>query len=427
MEVGVSMIDTVKDFVFNASLLVTFIVLYSKFIRGKLNVKIPDKIIIFSLASVLIILCMTFPIPMFEGHVFDLRQVPFIIGALYGGRKVAFLLLIILLSYRFYIGGEGFYGALATNVLLFTSLWYTIPIFNKINNLNKRIKISLFMGGLGITWMIIVIFIFFPYRITETFWCFIFIFVAIQWLAVAICVYFFEKSKLENAVAMKIKRLEKLNTVSELAASISHEVRNPLTTTRGFIQLLRDPNLTEEKKNVYIDYSLDELDRATSIISDYLSFSKPDIKQAKVLDLNKEFNHIKAIIEPYASYNNVELKLKKTQEDILIFGDSSKLQQCFINLLKNGIEAMPQGGVLTIELEKSNENAIIVISDKGIGMNEEEINNLGTPYYSTKTKGTGLGTMVVFSIIHAMEGKIVVESEKGIGTQFTITLPSIND
>ncbi|WP_100372096.1 ATP-binding protein [Bacillus sp. FJAT-45037] len=421
------MIDIVKDFTFNAFLLVTFILIYSKSIRGKLNLQIPNKITIFSLTSVLIIICMTFPIPFFEGHVFDLRQVPFILGALYGGRKVAFLLLIILLSYRFYLGGEGFYGALATNMLLFTTLWYTIPIFNKINNLNKKINISLLMGSLGIIWMVIVIFIFFSYRITETFWSLILIFIVIQCLAVAICVYFFEKSKLENAVTIKIKRLEKLNTVSELAASISHEVRNPLTTTRGFIQLLRDPNLTEEKKNMYIEHSLNELDRATSIISDYLTFSKPDLKQAKILELNKEFSHILAIIEPYASYNNVELKLEKAQEDILIFGDSSKIQQCFINLLKNGIEAMPEGGVLTIELKKNNNNAIIVVSDTGIGMNEEEINNLGTPYYSTKIKGTGLGTMVVFSIIQAMEGKIRVESEKEVGTRFTITIPIIEN
>ncbi|OMP68343.1 hypothetical protein BTO28_02440 [Domibacillus epiphyticus] len=106
-----------------------------------------------------------------------------------------------------------------------------------------------------------------------------------------------------------------------------------------------------------------------------------------------------------------------------ISGEAAKLHQCLINVIKNGIEAMPEGGQLSVSLKKTGSKAVLSVTDSGTGMSEEQRERLGTPYYTTKDKGTGLGTMVVYSIVRAMGGEIKVKSEENKGTSFTIVLP----
>jgi signal transduction histidine kinase len=227
-----------------------------------------------------------------------------------------------------------------------------------------------------------------------------------------------------NKMANEMRRYEKLKTVSEIAASISHEVRNPLTVIKGFLQLLKEPYHTEEEKNRYLKISLEELERAEVIITDYLTFAKPSLENIEVLELAKELDYILKVVNPFANMHNVHIEVNK-EENISIAAEAEKLHQCLINLLKNGIESMPEGGKITIDLKEFNSNALISIRDTGVGMNEEQIDRLGTPFYTTKDKGTGLGTMVVYSIVKAMHGKIKVESEIKKGTCFTITIPTV--
>ncbi|EEG77084.1 ATP-binding protein [Dethiobacter alkaliphilus] len=408
----------------NIFFIMAFIYIHNRYIEKRVS-NIPKELLICAISTVLIILCMTFPIPFFDGHIFDLRQVPIVTGMLYGGPKVALLLLGVFTSYRFYIGGEGFYGAVLTNVLLFASLLYIRHYFNKLKSIEQRVKLSIIAGSLGIIWMTIVIAILYGERMVEPFIIFLLIFLIIQCLATAISVYFFEKNKLDTSINKELKKLERLETVSEIAASISHEVRNPLTTIGGFLQLLKDSKLPEEKRQTYIELCLEELDRATNIITNYLSLAKPSLDNMKVLELNKEIEYVISVIEPYATLNGVEVKLSQL-DSMHVLGESQKLHQCLINLLKNGIESMSQGGTLEVTINKSGENALVIISDTGEGMDEEQISKLGTLYYSTKSKGTGLGTMVAYSIIKSFRGKIGVQSEVGKGTQFTIQFPIID-
>ena len=221
----------------------------------------------------------------------------------------------------------------------------------------------------------------------------------------------------------EMKKLGELKTVSQMAASISHEVRNPLTVVKGFNQLLRNHDLTEEQKDLYIQLSLEELNRAESIIADYLTFAKPSLVHLVPLDLNKEIDYIEHVLNPYATMSNIVIQIEREDHKLHIFGESRELRQALINIIKNGIEAMEPEGKLIIHLKKVKENAVIIIKDTGKGMTTEQIGKLGTPYYSTKDKGTGLGTMVSFSIIKAMKGKIEVDSEVGKGTSFSISIP----
>ncbi|WP_144289495.1 sensor histidine kinase, partial [Domibacillus epiphyticus] len=115
------------------------------------------------------------------------------------------------------------------------------------------------------------------------------------------------------------------------------------------------------------------------------------------------------------------------EENLYISGEAAKLHQCLINVIKNGIEAMPEGGQLSVSLKKLGSEAWLSVTDSGTGMSEEQLERLGTPFYTTKDKGTGLGTMVVYSIVRAMGGEIKVKSEENKGTSFTIALPIVQN
>ncbi|WP_409303052.1 ATP-binding protein [Peribacillus sp. SCS-155] len=223
-------------------------------------------------------------------------------------------------------------------------------------------------------------------------------------------------------LAKEMRELEKLKTVSEIAASISHEVRNPLTVIKGFLQLLKERNHTDEDKMLYLTISLDELERAEHIITDYLTFAKPSLENVKVLDLTEELDYVLTVVSPYANMNNVHIDVS-FKEKVYISGEAAKLHQCLINVIKNGIEAMPEGGELSVAITKAGSHASLSVTDSGTGMSEEQLKRLGTPFYTTKDKGTGLGTMVVYSIVKAMGGEIKVKSKENKGTSFTIILP----
>jgi two-component system sporulation sensor kinase B len=217
---------------------------------------------------------------------------------------------------------------------------------------------------------------------------------------------------------------EKMKIVSDIAASVAHEIRNPLTAVRGFIQLLGSEALDKDKKNYYQQICLEELDRAQLIITDYLSLAKPDPEMIESINVNDEINYLSNVLLTYANYNNIQINVVLSEDSpLLVVGDRYKFRQALINIGKNAIEAMNNGGILEIKTNKINDNIVLAISDTGVGMTSEQIKRLGIPYYSTKEKGTGLGTMVSFGIIKKMNGKIDISSELGKGTEFKIIFP----
>jgi two-component system sporulation sensor kinase B len=141
------------------------------------------------------------------------------------------------------------------------------------------------------------------------------------------------------------------------------------------------------------------------------------------LELSKELDNIIKIVNPFAGMNAVYIEIRK-KDDIYVVGERQKFHQCLINLIKNSIESMPGGGKLIISSQELSGKAVITVADTGGGMTDEQIERLGTPYFSTKETGTGLGTMVIFSIVKAMRGEIKVDSEIGKGTRFTILIPT---
>jgi len=217
-----------------------------------------------------------------------------------------------------------------------------------------------------------------------------------------------------------LQRAEKMQIISDLAASVAHEVRNPLQVTRGFLQLMEKKS--DDANRHYFGMAINELDRASSIITDFLTFAKPELESVTRLDLSEEMHQIEAIMTPLASLHGGVLVID-IEEKLYIQGNSSKFKQAFINFIKNSIEALRQDGRIEICAYAKEEEAVIHVTDNGEGMDQEEIAKLGQPFYSTKSKGTGLGLMVTFRIIEAMQGTIDFRSSKGKGTEVIIRFP----
>jgi PAS domain S-box-containing protein len=217
-----------------------------------------------------------------------------------------------------------------------------------------------------------------------------------------------------------LRKSEKLAVSGQLAAAVAHEIRNPMTSLKGFIQLAKEGH----SSGTYYEIMLSELERIENIINDFLLLAKPNVKNFQIQNLNKILRHVVTLLSSQAIINSVQI-ITECEDDISqVYGEENLLKQVFVNLIKNAIEATPNGGKVNVRLKKINTSIIIEIIDKGSGIPDTVMQKLGEPFYSTKEKGTGLGLMISYQIIEEHKGMIKIKSEKGEGTIVQILLPA---
>jgi two-component system, sporulation sensor kinase A len=221
-----------------------------------------------------------------------------------------------------------------------------------------------------------------------------------------------------------ILRSEKLTMAGQLAAGIAHEIRNPLTSIKGFLQLLSSQ---VKDKQEYIGIMQSELNRIEEITSELLLLAKPHEKSFRQQELNSLLKQVVTIMEPQAILNNVQIMSSFPDDCLFICCDENQLKQVFVNFIKNAIEAMPNGGDLEVILETQFQDAIVSIVDQGCGIPPEKLASIWQPFYTTKVNGTGLGLMVSYSIIENHKGMVLVTSEMGVGSTFSVRIPLLQD
>ena len=218
-----------------------------------------------------------------------------------------------------------------------------------------------------------------------------------------------------------LRKSDKLSVAGQLAAGLAHEIRNPLTSLRGFLQLLQHD--MKEKKH-YFDIMLSELDRINFIVSEFLVIAKPEAITYKKGDLREILQSVIALLDTQAVLCNVQLLLEFQSDISEIVCSEMHLKQLFINLVKNAMEAIPKEGQIKIMVSMEGSDQIRVrTQDNGCGIPEERLKQLGEPFYTTKEKGTGLGLMMCFKIVEAHKGTLTVQSQVGYGTTIDVILP----
>jgi two-component system, sporulation sensor kinase A len=228
----------------------------------------------------------------------------------------------------------------------------------------------------------------------------------------------FQDITLRKAAGQLLKDREKLASVGQIAAGIAHEVKNPLSSVKGFLQLIK-----ETQSHPYFDIMEDELEKALNTLQNLLQVSKPDLHDEPLIPINLciELTSLINLFQERLYSIQVELDLRDSEMEII--GKRNLFQQAFFNLIKNALESIEDKGKIRIEHFYKDDLIHIKISDSGSGIPKEKLKMLGTPFFTTKSEGTGLGLTQVFTTIHEHHGNISIHSELGVGTTFHVQLP----
>lgn len=221
---------------------------------------------------------------------------------------------------------------------------------------------------------------------------------------------------------LKLAHSEQLTLIGEMAAGIAHEIRNPLTSIMGFLQLIDDKNESSKK---YKQIMSSELDRINLIVNELLLLSKPKEFEYESKRIVTLIETVVTIANTQAILYNIEIDIDCDEEtnEIYVHCEENKLKQVFLNLLQNGIEAMSREGKIVIKLRVVGGNLHISFIDEGEGIPEEKLAKLGNRFYTTKEDGTGLGLMISMNIIREHKGSLKINSEVGKGTEMEVVLP----
>lgn len=227
-----------------------------------------------------------------------------------------------------------------------------------------------------------------------------------------------DRMKNDNA----LRNLDRLSIIGQLAAGVAHEIRNPLTSLKGFSKLLQSSKYIDKKED-YLSIIMDELDRIDTIVNEFMSLAKPQAILFERENLSVIIDSTVNLLHPQAMLHNVQITIHYQEDDIFLLCNANQLKQVFVNFLKNAIESMPHGGNVHVDVRKvENKRAMITFSDEGVGIGKELMQYLGTPFYTTKDKGIGLGLTVSNKIIQEHNGTMEIESEIGKGTKVRVKL-----
>lgn len=407
--------DVVNNFFYILlSIFLVFFLVEKRFIRG-----ICTKMITFLSLSGAMILCMLSPIYMKPYCIHDLRMIPFVLGIMYAGPYMGLALFLSLLAGRTFIYQWSWTSFVIYGVIyILTVAALKLFRFDAMKS-RKRIFFSVCLFTIHSIAAASIATVMTEFRVDGSY---ILNFILLPSVGMLFFTYICEILVKQVQVKHTLMKIEKMEVLSQLAASISHEVKNPLTVIKGFLRLLHQEHLSSEKKLEYLSIASSELNRAEDIINDYLTFAKPYPEVIEEIPVGAHLQKLMEIIGPMSHQHSV--KIEARIDEAVIKGNARTFQQAFLNFMKNAVEAMPKGGTLTIRTVRERGHVCISISDTGVGMTKSQKRRLGEPYFSTKESGTGLGLLISYRIIEAMNGKIGVTSSVGQGTEFRITFPT---
>jgi two-component system sensor histidine kinase HydH len=217
-------------------------------------------------------------------------------------------------------------------------------------------------------------------------------------------------------------RLERLSALGEMAMTVAHEIKNPLNAIKGSVSYLKD-NFKGQVLVEFLSIIEEETRRLNEIVTTFMRFSRPSPLKMQISDIQRCISDTVELVRQEATEKNVEVAASVDSAIAPFYFDPHQFKQALLNLLVNAIEATKEGDSVKIKAFLMGQNVVVSVSDTGEGMTEEVVANIFKPFFTTKTRGTGLGLACVERIVKDHHGEITVKSTVGKGTEFIITLP----
>lgn len=220
---------------------------------------------------------------------------------------------------------------------------------------------------------------------------------------------------------------EQVQSLQELAAGIAHEVRNPLTAISNDLQVIRGRLPHDGEARGIVQEALEQVDRVTRIVQETLELARPAAFQPHWLDVNKRVDYAVRHTNGADGSHGIEVRKRLAPSQLMLWGDPDLLEQALLNIMRNAVEAMPEGGTLNLEttlvMRQGQEQVVVRIADTGAGFSPHQLERLYQPFYTTKPRGTGLGLSLARKFVRAHGGDLKIVSQVDRGTEVTITLP----
>jgi two-component system, sporulation sensor kinase B len=337
------------------------------------------------------------------------------------GRRI--LLYIETLIIRIILGGQGVIPSIITTTLLFTLILSLRSYYFKIRQFNKIVL------SLSINLLFSILFLLFGSLTMNTFfdWHVWTNYIVTNLFGILLVCFSLEAIRKNYLVRMKLFQSSRIETVGHLSAAFNHEIKNPLTTVRGMIQLLKsDPALPYEQREIYYNYAIDEIDKMDRIVTDYLTYARPYEDSMEKLQINLLIKEAIENLQETAEKLNINIVIGNLDEKVII-GYKSKMVQVFTGIIQNSIDALPNGGTINITTQIIKQHYHIYFKDNGVGMSKDVLDRMGEPIFLMNSSGTGLSMMLAYKIIERMKGTISIMSKLGMGTEVKITLPILTN
>ncbi|MBX5437406.1 MAG: HAMP domain-containing histidine kinase [Alicyclobacillaceae bacterium] len=220
------------------------------------------------------------------------------------------------------------------------------------------------------------------------------------------------------------ERMERLELISQFAASVAHEIRNPLTVVRGFAQLLLQHDYNRAQQAEFLHSMMDELDRAEAVIATYIQLaSRQEGREPTQVELSRVVDAARELLGPYARCCGVQL-VADVQPGVYLVANPADISHVVMTLVKNGIDAHDSPGRVDVRLRRTRRAVVLTVSDRGRGIPAARLPHVGQPHYATQTPDTGLELALVYKVVRESGGTVQIESREGEGTTFTISFPS---
>ena len=242
----------------------------------------------------------------------------------------------------------------------------------------------------------------------------------IIYLITFFCLYLFKLSDKITKLHEMVSNMERDNKLRDSLFKLTHEIKNPIAVCKGYLDMLNLDN--RDKSERYISIVKSEIDRSLNIMNDFMEYSKIKVNK-EVFDMTMLLDELYDSFKLLIVNNKIKFIYENVYDDIYLNGDFNRLKQVFVNIIKNSLESITDGGIINMSVFVEENKVIISISDNGCGMSIDELSNIKEMFYSTKKNGTGLGVALSNEIVLAHDGELNYSSVKDEGTVCTVVLP----